>query len=131
MKTLLLFAPPTLALLAGCSMAARSPDKYRDDAEVALATRNDAIHACYDNVLKTIPTAQGTVAITFSVETQAGKIVNVAVDPANTTAPTPVVSCVTQSLDGLAMSPPDQRTGQGKWTYQFTAPPPPATPSGG
>ena len=129
MKATLLFSMTALALLAGCSMEARSPDAYRDDTQALLATKNDAIRACYDGVLKTSPGAQGSVAITFDVETQAGKIVNVAVDPAGTTAPAPVAACVTQSLEGLALSPPDQRKGQARWTYQFT-PPPAAAPTG-
>jgi len=130
MKAPLLFAvPAAIAVLAGCSMAARSADMYRDDTQAVLATKNDAIRTCYDGVLKTTPGAQGSVAITFDVQTQDGKIVNVAVDQSGTTAPAPVAACVTQSLSGLALTPPDQRKGQGRWTYQFTAPATPASPA--
>jgi len=125
----LLVALSSLAALAGCSFAARSPEMYARDTEAVLATKTDAIRACYDGVLKTAPTAGGTVAITFDVETHAGRIVNVAVSQGNTTAPAPVVSCVTQGLDGLALNPPDSRVGKASWTYHFTPPPPAAPPA--
>ncbi len=126
---------PALVMLSGCVFAARSPEAYRDETGAVLATKNEAIRACYDGVLKTTPGAQGTVSITFEVETQAGKIINVAVDPASSTAPAPVQACVTQNLDGLALTPPDQRRALGRWIYQFAAPatagaaPPPPGPA--
>ncbi len=110
-----------LGVLGGCSFAARSPEMYRDETGVVLATKNDAIRACYDGVLKTTPGAEGSVTINFEVETSAGKIINVSVDPTST-APAPVQACVTQNLDGLALTPPDQRRALGRWTYLFSAP---------
>ena len=126
MKAALLVIPASLALLAGCSFAARSPDMYRDDTKAALQTKNADILACYDGVLKASPGAGGKVTIKFDVETEQGKITNVQVDPANTTAPAPVSECVTKNVSGLAIKPPDQRLGQGTWVYEFAAPPPPA-----
>ncbi len=125
MKTTLTCAAlAALSLLAGCSVAARSPDMYRDDTQKVLVTKNDAIRLCYDDVLKATPGVGGRVAITFSVETEHGNIVNVAVDKANTTAPAPVADCVTKNLTGLGLTPPDARQGDGSWVYEFTAPPP-------
>lgn len=126
MKTTILIAA-SLASLAGCSAALRSPEMWRDDTTKVLQTRNDAIRACYDGVLKTTPGAGGKVTITFEVETDAGKIQKVAVDKANTTAPDAVGDCVTKNLDGLSVTPPDAKVGQGTYVYEFT---PPSAPKG-
>jgi hypothetical protein len=127
MKALLLLGVG--CALSACSFAARSPDMYRDDTGKALATKQEEIRACYDNVLKATPGAEGTVTVTFEVETEHGTISNVAVDKARTTAPEPVSSCVTKSIGGLAITPPDARKGQGMWVYEFRAPPPAAAPT--
>jgi hypothetical protein len=113
----------SLAVLAGCSVAARSPQMYKDDTKAALEKKNGDIQACYDSVLKSTPGAQGKVRVTFDVETEKGSITNVAVDAANTTAPPPVAECVTKAIAGVSLSPPDARLGKGTWEYQFTAPP--------
>jgi hypothetical protein len=109
--------------LTGCSFAARSPDTYRDDARSVLATRNEPIRACYDTVLRSNPSARGRVTINFEVETEKGMISHVSVDRANTTAPGAVAECVTKNLDGLSLVPPDGRTGQATWVYDFSANP--------
>lgn len=121
MKNLILIAA-SLASLAGCSAALRSPEMWRDDTTKVLQTRNDAIRACYDGVLKSTPGAGGKVTITFEVESEAGKIQKVAVDKANSTAPDAVGECVTKNLDGLSISPVDAKVGQGTFVYEFTAP---------
>jgi len=121
-----------VALVVPCAACAvRTADMYARDTGAVLATKNDAIRACYDGVLKTTPTAKGTVKIKFDVETDGGRITNVAVDPSGTTAPAPVSDCVTQNLTGLAVNPPDAKKGQGTWTYEFAAPAAttPATPA--
>lgn len=127
MKTILLIAG-SAALVTGCSFAARSPEMYRDDTKAVLETKSNDIRACYDGVLHTTPGAQGKVTVKFDVETEQGKIVNVTVDKANTTAPDPVAECVTKSINGLGLTPPDKRTGQATFTWEFSAPPPPAAP---
>jgi hypothetical protein len=127
MKTILLIAG-SAALVAGCSFAARSPEMYRDDTKAVLETKNNDIRACYDGVLKATPGAQGKVTVKFDVETEQGKIVNIVVDKPNTTAPDPVAECVTKSIAGLGLTPPDKRTGQGTFTWEFSAPPPPSAP---
>ncbi len=65
--------------------------------------------------------ANGKVTIKFDVETDGGRITNVAIDPTGTTAPRPVADCVTQNLGGLAVTPPDAQKGQGTWVYEFAA----------
>ena len=123
MKTLLLIAA-TSALVAGCSFAARNAEMYRDDTKAVLETKNNDIRACYDGVLKTKPGAQGKVTIKFNVETEAGKFTNVAVDKANTTAPAEVADCVTKSINGLGVTPPDKREGEATFVWEFAAPAP-------
>lgn len=132
MKTTLLIAA-ALAAVTGCSFAARSPEMYRDETKAVLETKNNDIRACYDGVLKGTPGAAGKVAVTFDVaedgEKDAGKIVNVQVDKANTTAPEAVSECVTKTIAGAGpLSPADKRKGQATFHYEFSAPPPPAAP---
>jgi hypothetical protein len=134
MKTTILsiaIAAGSVVSLAGCSFAARSPEMYRDDTKAVLETKNNDIRACYDGVLASAPGSQGKVTLTFEVETEQGKIVNIAVDKANTTAPDPVAECVTKSINGLGLAPPDKRTGQATFSWEFTAPPPPSAPGVG
>ncbi|MET0595623.1 MAG: AgmX/PglI C-terminal domain-containing protein [Polyangiaceae bacterium] len=126
MKSTLFLAIPLA--LGACSFAARSPEMYRDDTGKALATKQNEIRACYDSVLKANPGAAGTVTVKFDVETEQGKIHNVTVDKTKTTAPDNVSECVTRNIDGLTLAPPDARKGEGMWTYEFQAPPPPAVP---
>ena len=126
MKSTLLLM--TTFAVTGCSFAARSPEMYRDDTAKALATKQDEIRTCYDAVLKSTPNAAGVVTVNFDVETENGKISHVTVDKTKTTAPDPVCECVTRSIDGLTLAPPDQRKGEGTWAYEFQAPPAPANP---
>jgi hypothetical protein len=126
MKSVLLIVGVSAAVasLSGCGFAARSPEMYRDDTKAVLETKNNDIRACYDGVLKTAPGAAGKVTVKFEVETEQGKIVNVAVDKPNTTAPDPVAECVTKSITGLGISPPDKRVGQATFVWEFSAPAP-------
>lgn len=133
MKSILGIATITLASVAavGCSFAARSPDMYRDDTKAILETKNNDIRACYDGVLKGTPGVQGKVTVKFNVETEAGKFTNIAVDPANTTAPAAVSDCVVKSINGLAITPPDKHEGEATFVWEFSAPaaPAPAAPA--
>jgi hypothetical protein len=121
MKTTLLIAA-SLATLAGCSAAIRSPEMYRDDTAKVLETKQADIKACYDAILKGKPGVGGKVTVKFDVETEAGKIQNVVVDKANTTAPDAVGDCVKKSIEGLAISPPDAKLGQATFVYDFNQP---------
>lgn len=126
MKTISLSLFVLAVGMAGCSFAARSPDMYRDDTAALLETRTPQITACYDEALKTTPDLQGRVTVRFTVETETGSLSNVAADPAGTTAPEPLTQCVVNSLQGLAIAPPDQRTGQAAFVYDFAPTPAPA-----
>jgi len=118
MRTSFLFAG-LLVTMTGCSFAARSPEMYRDDTQAVLATRNDQIRACYDEILKSDPNVGGKVTLKFDVETEEGKIVNVVVDEQNTTAPASVAACVSNNIAGLALNPPDQRKGEATWSWEL------------
>ncbi|MGH7283439.1 MAG: AgmX/PglI C-terminal domain-containing protein [Polyangiaceae bacterium] len=134
MKTILFAALVLAPFATGCSVAARSPDMYRDAVKTALEPKNADIQACYDGVLKATPGVQGKVTVNFDVDTDKGAISNVTVDKSNTTAPDPVASCVTNAIAGVTISPPDARLGKGTFAYEFNAPaapaaaPPGATP---
>ena len=70
-------------------------------------------------MLKVTPGAVGRVTLKFDVETEGGKLVNIEVDKAKTTAPAPVAECVVKTINGLAVVPPDRRTGQATFVWEF------------
>ncbi|HET9960476.1 MAG TPA: AgmX/PglI C-terminal domain-containing protein [Polyangiaceae bacterium] len=120
MKTIGIAILGLCAGLAGCSFAARSPEMYRDETAALLETKSAQVKACYDETLKTNKDAQGRVTVRFVVEHETGKLTSVAADPAGTTAPEPLTKCVVDALQGLALSPPDQRDGNATFVYEFT-----------
>src|SRR5579862_737002 len=118
-KTLVLVAS-TIAILGGCKAAARDSKMYADDTGKALAAKNNDIQACYDGVLKATPGVGGTVTVHFDMPAKgddgAGKVTNVTVDKAATTAPDAVSDCVKNSITNAGpLDPPDERKGQGTW----------------
>jgi hypothetical protein len=118
-----------LALVAssiGCSFYARSPEDYRDETQKLLDTKAADIKACYDTALMGQQDLQGKVTVAFTVEAETGMLKDVKVDPAGTTAPAELQTCVTNAVSGLALAPPDKRDGQAIWIYDFTAQPSPA-----
>jgi hypothetical protein len=118
-----------LALLGstvGCSFYARSPEDYRDEVQKLLDTKAGDIKACYDAALQGKQDLQGRVTISLTVEAETGMLKDVKVDPAGTTAPAELQTCVTNSVSGLALAPPDKREGQAIWIYEFSAAPAPA-----
>ena len=123
MKTTMLFAAASALVLSsfatGCAF--RDAKMFVDDTGKVLATRNNEIKACYDGVLKGTPTAAGKVTVKFEVETEEGKLVNISVDKAGTTAPDAVADCVKKNIEGLKLSPPDKKTGDATWVYEFNA----------
>lgn len=121
-------------VVGGCTFYARSPDQYRDDTSNVLATKSAEINTCYDNAAKAEPNAAGKVTVLFTVEKKTGKILNVNPDPARTTAPPSLVSCVVTAINGLVLNPPDQRDGMATFEYDFARPvapggAPPAAPA--
>jgi len=125
----------TFALLAaatGCEFHARSPEDYRDVTQALLDTKAGDIKACYDGALKGQKDLQGRVTVQFVVEAETGKLKDVKVDPAGTTAPEVLSQCITTNVSGLALTPPDKRDGIATWVYDFTptgTPAPAAAPA--
>ena len=109
-----------VAAATGCEFHARSPEDYRDVTQALLDTKAQDIKACYDGALKGQKDLQGRVTVQFVVEAETGKIKDVKVDPAGTTAPEVLSQCVTNSVSGLALTPPDKRDGVATWVYDFT-----------
>lgn len=118
--------------LAACSFYARSPEQYRNDTTTVLSAKSAELNSCYDGVLKTTPGASGKVTVHFTVQNKTGKITDVAADASNTTAPQPLIDCVVNAINGLTLTPPDQRIGDATFEYEFSAPtaPAPAASSG-
>ncbi len=111
--------PSVLVSLAACSYVARDQAQYAEDTSTLLSTRSEAVRGCYDNALASNPEASGKVVVTFNVEKKTGKITNLAVDPARTTAPESLASCVTTAIDGLTLTPEDRRQGDATFTWVF------------
>lgn len=104
----------------GCRFIKRSKQKYRDDTTALLQNGNASLKSCYDDVLKNDSSANGSVVVMFKVKDETGKIFDVKVDEANSTAPKPVQDCVSQSLAGSApLDPPDAVEGHATYTYEF------------
>lgn len=116
-----LFGMALASASIGCSFAVRSPEMYRDDTAALLATRNEQIKACYDAELARNPGAEGKVTVKFLVLEDSGRITDVVVDRENTTASDEVASCVVNSIDGLVLTPPDERKGKAKFVWEFTS----------
>jgi hypothetical protein len=118
------FITPALFALAaatvGCEFHARGAEDYRDVTQALLDTKAQDIKACYDGALKGQKDLQGRVTVQFVVEAETGMIKDVKVDPAGTTAPEVLSACVTNSISGLALAPPDKRDGIATWVYDFT-----------
>lgn len=117
--------PGSLAALglfaAGCSFMARGPEQYRDDTRALLETKNSSVKACYDEALARDPSLAGDVTIHFTVEKKTGIIRDAEIDPDKTSAPQSLAQCVLSAMDGLQLTPEDQRDGIATFTYTFTA----------
>ncbi|KYF73178.1 hypothetical protein BE15_29105 [Sorangium cellulosum] len=93
---------------------------YRDDTAALLATREEQIRACYDAELARNPSAEGKVTVTFLVLEDSGRLTDLVVDEAGTTASKEVSKCVVDSIDGLVLTPADENKGKGKFVWEFT-----------
>jgi hypothetical protein len=107
------------ALLAGCAATKRDTATYRADTQKVLATRTAQMQSCYDDVLKKDAAAAGTLTVRFIVEKKTGKFVKATIDPAKTTASEPLINCVLNSIDGLALAPADTNEGQATFVYEL------------
>ncbi|HTM44877.1 MAG TPA: hypothetical protein VL137_07980 [Polyangiaceae bacterium] len=107
------------ALTLGCQFYARSPEDYKKVTRELLETRRADIKECFDKESKASDKAHGTVVVHFTVEAKTGKILKAEALP-ESTAPKALGDCVVAAMDGLALNPPDNRTGDATFTYEFT-----------
>lgn len=119
------------ALAAGCSFAARSPEMYAADTQKVLESRSPDIKKCYDDALKTKQDLAGRVTVKFTVKNETGELTGLQVDAANTTAPEPLPGCVIAALQGLKLTPPDEKEGLATFSWEFVATPAPAAAPAG
>ena len=129
-RKLALPAALAASLLTACAGTKRSPQAYRADTQQVLATRNDQIKRCYNQVLARDAAATGTVTVRFVVEEKTGAFTKATVDPSTSNAKEPLVMCVLEAMNGLALRPPDANEGHASFTYELApaaAPAPAAT----
>ena len=120
MRTLLSCITITsLAVSLGCSFVARGPDEYRADTRDLLETRNPAVKSCYDRALEQDSNLSGQVTVNFTVEKKTGLVKDVAVDSGRTTAPESLAGCITDAIEGIKLTPEDQRDGLATYIYVF------------
>jgi hypothetical protein len=105
------------AILSGC--AVRSPEMYRDDTRKLLESKQTGLQACYDAELQSHPDAAGKVIVRFTVEDDTGKIVDPKIDDLQSTPNRTLRGCVLDALKGLVLDPPDERTGDATFVWEF------------
>jgi hypothetical protein len=131
MKKPILIALSCLCLSSlACSFHARGPEQYRDDTQALLQSKTPEIKACYEELLRSRTDVAGSVRVKFKVQEETGKIFETEIDPSGTTAPPELAQCVVRTIDGLQLTPPDERTGIATYTWEFQpeAPGAPAEP---
>ena len=116
--------PLLLVLAATCSACsvsyhARGPEKYREDTRALLESRESSFRGCYEELLESSPEVSGSVAVSFEVQEETGKIVE-AKSLEESTAPPDLQQCVVQGLQGLTLEPPDERKGVATMTFEFS-----------
>lgn len=104
----------------GCQFHARSAEDYSQATKELIKTRKDQIKSCYDEVLKVDPEAGGVVTVNFKVQPKTGELTDIQVDEAGSTAPESLHPCIVDAMNGLALDPPDERTGVASFTYEFS-----------
>ncbi len=109
-----------LASLVGCSFYARGPEDYRKVTRDLLEKKNEKIEDCYKGELAASETAQGNVVVRFDVEAKTGNLTNIKVVDKKTNASENLQKCVVDALQGLKLDPPDQRTGEATFEWDFS-----------
>jgi hypothetical protein len=129
----------------GCVLLIREPEAYQEDVVELVSAGDDAIQACYDQVLQArqstievtereaqgpyadigpaiesqLAAEQGLVVVRFEVEAKTGKLHDPRVDAAQTTASAPAVDCVLASLEGLVLEDPDHKAADVTLAWQL------------
>jgi hypothetical protein len=108
-----------LLLLGGCSFYMRGPDDYRKAVRQELEGQTPQIESCYRAQLKTDEAAKGKVTVKFEVAPKTGAIGNASVVEGESQASDALKQCVLAQLNGLKVSPPDQRKGEATFSWDF------------
>jgi hypothetical protein len=120
MKIVTSIALATLvAQSAACAFYVRSPDDYRRAVRNLLDDKRGDVDACFKRAYDADAQVKGQVTVAFTVEPKTGKIVKPEVVNAKTTAPEALSKCVLASLDGLVLTPADQKAGAATFTWDF------------
>jgi len=114
-----LFLVVIMAAGGACAATKRSPAAYRADTRKALDTRTGKIAACYDQALAKDATLSGTVTIDFTVEKKTGKFTDAKPDQVSAGAPEPIVLCILDAMQGLAVDPPDGNEGRATFVFDL------------
>lgn len=107
------------AILAAHGCAVRNPQTYREDTRRLLDGKRAILSACYDAELQTHPQVTGKVIVRFTVERDTGKLVNPHIDDLLSTPNRTLRGCVLDALQGLILTPPDERNGDATFTWEF------------
>lgn len=107
--------------LSSCSVSykLRSPEQYREDTRALLASNESSFISCYETLLESDSEASGTVIVTFDVAEETGKFSEVKSLP-DSTASADLQQCVVDGMEGLVLAPPDDKTGKGTMTFDFS-----------
>lgn len=107
--------------VSAAACAVRDGAMYRDDTRKLLETKQAELRQCYDAELQHDPKAGGKVVVSFIVQKDTGVVVDPKIDDLQSTPNRTLRRCVTDSLKGLTLEPPDERDGEGTFTWEFVA----------
>ncbi len=107
------------SLCLGCAFAIRDSERYRDDTDLAIATKDDAVRACYDRELVKDAHATGELTLEFRVDRRTGALTDVAVVEDRSDVSPILADCVMDEIAGLQIAPRDLRDGKATYTWSF------------
>lgn len=107
--------------LSACSVSykLRSPEQYREDTRALLESKQSSFLSCYEDLLASSSETSGTVVIRFDVEEETGKFTNTH-SLESSSASDELQQCVVNGMEGLVLAPPDDKTGEGTMTFEFS-----------
>ncbi|QQR91755.1 MAG: AgmX/PglI C-terminal domain-containing protein [Myxococcales bacterium] len=109
--------------LVACSgsFALRSPDKYREDTQEVLATRQQQIESCYNVALANDKSLSGDVVVNFKVATETGAFQEATIVEEQTSAPEVLQNCVLGAIGDLMLEPADENPGIATFKWSFAS----------
>lgn len=109
--------------LTACSggFALRSPDKYREDTQEVLSTRQQQIESCYNVALSNDKSLAGDVVVNFKVSNETGALHDATIVEEQTTAPDVLQQCVLSAIGDLSIEPVDENPGVATFKWSFAS----------